>query len=193
MREISPSASHSCEEFLHLALPEARILAERIREQKLKMERPLPSASLIDNSNILSSTARSALIDKVASLVDENLFGRSEMCKQFSLLLAKSLVKLGFPAKISTGECSYYVNGIEVFKWHHFWVRIDQEVIDANTDIINENPFIPRDLSVAPFWGLIQEVPKDRRLRGKLLNNPPDDEDVKKIWWPELDKWLDSL
>ena len=191
MREISPSASHSCEEFLHLAPPEARILAERIREQKLKMERPLPSASLIDNSNILNSPARLALIDKVASLVDENLFGRSEMCEQFALLLAKSLVKLGFPAKISTGECSYYINGIEVFKWDHFWVRIGQEVIDANTDILNENPFIPDDLSITPFWGLIQDVPKDRRLRGILLNNLPHDEDVSEIWWPELDRWLD--
>ena len=88
LREISPAENASVEEFLQIAHPEQRRIAELIRKQKKNGERPLPSETLIDNSDLLNSEFRKVLIDKVASLVDENLFGRSEMCQQFAMLLS---------------------------------------------------------------------------------------------------------
>lgn len=64
----------SCEEFLAVS-PDARIHAERIRAQKRAGIRPVPSSSLLDYSKVLQPAIRANLLDKVASLVDENLFG----------------------------------------------------------------------------------------------------------------------
>src|SRR6185312_17226029 len=178
MREISPSSSHDCEEFLRLASPMATQIAQQIREQKRLGARPLPSAAFIDQSNILQAAQRAKLLDHVAVLVDENLFGRSEMCEQFAALLAKSLHLLGHPAQVASGECSYFRDGVVAFTWQHYWVRIGAEVIDANTDCLTENPAVPTGICPRPYWGPIRNTPQDRRLRGQVMSNMPYDADV---------------
>ena len=91
MREISPAENMSADEFLQVANPMQQDIVNVIRKQKLSGVRKLPSKSLIDESSVLNVNFRNDLVDKIASLVDENLFGRSEMCQQFSMLLELSL------------------------------------------------------------------------------------------------------
>lgn len=79
MREISPAHGVSADEYLRrFAPPEAQILVAEIRRQKQATVRPLPSSRLIDRSNLLIPEQRPLLLDRVATLVDENLVGRSE-------------------------------------------------------------------------------------------------------------------
>lgn len=177
---------------MRLAPPEAAPLVQRIREQKRQGTRPLPSATVIDQSSVLQTTQRAKLLDRVAMLVDENLFGRSEMCEQFATLLAKALQLVGLPAQVASGQCSYFCNSELVFAWQHYWVRVGLEVIDANTDCLAENPVIPKGIVARPYWGPIHNTPSDRRLRGQSLKAMPHDTDVETVWWPELKMWLGS-
>jgi len=186
LREISPAENATVEEFLRVAHPEQRKIAERIRRQKQGGERALPSEALVDDSALLNREFRKALIDKIASLVDENLFGRSEMCQQFATLLNLSLNHLGIYSKVMRGKATYS-NG---FSWDHYWVTTKDEIIDANTDSMVENPAVPNDLIPAPYWGSKSNLPKDRKLKPKSNAKIPKDTDVKDIWWPELKKWV---
>jgi hypothetical protein len=190
MREISPAHSVTVEEFLGYFPQEFRVIVESIRAQKLAKTRPAPSSSLIDKSAIANEALRSELLDRVAALVDENLAGRSEMCKQFALLLARALAELGHPARAVVGEATYFNEGKKLFSWRHAWVRIGDEVIDGNVDILFENPMIPKSVSVRPYWGLASAIPSDRRLRQDHSSRVTEDTDVSEIWWPELEVWL---
>lgn len=186
LREISPAENATIEEFLQAAHPEQRKIAERIRKQKQNGERVLPSETLLDDSVLLNPEFRKALIDKTASLVDENLFGRSDMCQQFAMLLSLSLNHLGIYSKVMSGKAKYG-NG---FSWNHYWVVTKDEIIDANTDNMAENPAVPNDLVPSPYWGRKSHLPNDRKLKPKSNVNIPKDADVKDIWWPELKKWV---
>jgi hypothetical protein len=190
MREISPAHNATTDEFMAQAPDNFKRIVELIRHQKITKTRQLPSPSLIDKSNILTHEFRKQLIDKVADLVDENLAGRSEMCQQFSQLLAMALNKLGFPAKAVIGDSVYFINQKKVFSWKHSWVRIGNEVIDANVDILHENPFIPKSVKIKPYWGSVSEVPSDRRLHQDHSSKLAEDSDVNSIWWPDLEEWL---
>jgi hypothetical protein len=192
MREISPAHNVSADDFIKMMPYEFRKIVEHIRNQKLSGIRQLPSTSLIDKSKLLNDDIRKSLIDKVAQLVDENLAGRSEMCEQFSLLLANGLNKLGLPAKAIVGDCIYFKDNIKIFAWRHSWVRIGNEIIDANVDILHENPCVPRTVTVNPYWGPITEIPSDRHLRQDHASKPCIDSDVDDIWWPDLEMWLDA-
>jgi hypothetical protein len=112
------------------------------------------------------------------------------MCQQFALLLAKTLVKLGYSSTAVAGEATYFNNGQKVFVWAHTWVRAGNEVIDGNVDILFENPVIPPTVSVRPYWGPVTAVPGDRHLRQDHSIQVPQDTDVDNIWWPELEVWL---
>ncbi|MCX5953591.1 MAG: hypothetical protein NTZ40_08900 [Cyanobacteria bacterium] len=190
MREISPALHMSCEEFLAIS-PNARAHAERIRAQKLAGIRPVPSPSLLDYSTVLQPVIRANLIDKVASLVDENLFGRSEMCHQFAILVSRALSNLGLNAKTIAGTAMYYENGCEIFRWKHYWVRCGAEIIDGNSDILFENPKVPKNIIAPPYWGPVKLIPPERRLRPSNEIVAPDP-DVDNIWWNELDIWLNG-
>lgn len=192
MREISPAHHVTADEFLAMLPQELRGIVESIRHEKRSGIRPLPSPSLIDQSNIAEPTFRQRLVDKVATLVDENVAGRSEMCAQFSLLLARALTKHGYPASAVTGEATYFKNGQKIFSWKHSWVRTSNEVIDGNVDILSENPAIPKSVAVQPYWGPPSLTPPDRRLRQDHSARVPEDTDVNSIWWPELKAWLDA-
>ncbi len=193
MREISPASNVGVEEFLLHVPASARALVARIREQKREGTRPLPSVVIIDRSALLDADDRHALLDRVAALVDENLVGRAEMCLQFADLLAKALIHLGLPARAVVGEAIYSdVAGAELFRWRHAWVRVGDEVVDGNVDILAENPMVPPSVRVLPYWGPIRETPSDRHLREQRGETLLPDDDVDGIWWPELRQWLDD-
>ncbi len=165
MREISPAENISADDFLRIAPASIREFAFRIRAQKNEGRRPQPSAKLIDQSTLLTRELRAKLLDTVAALVDENLFGRAEMCLQFADLLCRALVYLQCPARAVIGKAIYYNAGREIFRWEHAWVRIKSELIDGNVDSLFENPIVPPTVCVAPYWGPVTEAPADRRLR----------------------------
>ncbi|MCH8942884.1 MAG: hypothetical protein IIA48_10675 [Bacteroidetes bacterium] len=192
MREISPAENMTAEEYLELLPNEFREIVNKIREEKKNGKRPVPSSNLIDKSNLLEQKNRSKLIDQVALLVDENLAGRSEMCIQFAILLSRALEYLKLPSKIKMGTAMYFDSGKEIFRWDHCWVRIGDEVIDGNVDILYENPMVPESVKVQPYWGSIKLTPPDRRLRENRNMSIPDDTDVENFWWPDLKKFIDN-
>jgi hypothetical protein len=192
MREISPAEDMSADDFLKLKSYEVQQLVGEIRGQKKKGTRPRPSVVLLDLSSLLTATQRHCILDAVASLADENLFGRSEMCVQFADLLQRALAHLNLPARSVVGEAIYYSDGREIFRWDHAWVRVGAEVIDGNVDTLLENPEVPPAVNIAPYWGPITQTPADRRLRERRGWTLPPDKDVSEIWWPELRNWLDS-
>jgi hypothetical protein len=186
MREISPAYDMSSDDFLTRVPSKFIPLVNTIRNQKQANERPLPSKDLIDFSDLLTSEIRHKLIDKVALLVDENLFGRAEMCRQFDVLLSRALQSLSLQSQPVSGTAIYYIDGKEIFRWDHAWVRIGNEVIDANVDILEENPVVPKALQIRPYWGPVVKIPKDRMLRQNRSQRLQEDSDVDNIWWPDL-------
>lgn len=193
MREISPAVNCSAEDFLRVFPSEVHQLVAEIRRQKQEGLRILPSTSLLDHSTLLTRVYRHRLLDAVAALVDENLFGRSEMCLQFADLLCRALIHLGLPAKFVSGWAIYFTAaGQEVFRWKHTWVRVESEAIDGNVDSLFENPTVPKGVKLAPYWGPIAQMPSDRRLREERCSPLPPDQDVSDTWWPELRAWLDK-
>jgi hypothetical protein len=191
MREISPALNATVEEYFQHLPQVAQQLVTQIRKQKNDGSRCRPSGKLVDNSSLLSSTVRSQILDKIASLVDENLAGRADMCVQFADLLQRALVHLGLPARAVLGTSIYFEGNREIFRWRHAWVRVDQEVIDGNVDSLFENPAVPSNVAVVPYWGPINQVPPDRRLREEHGARLLPDGDVSETWWPELEEWLD--
>jgi hypothetical protein len=193
MREVSPAVDVSVDEWVENQSPGLRSIVEEVRQQKQAGTRPRPSTTLVDRSALLTRERREKLLDAVAALVDENYVGRSEMCVQFAGLLHRALSHLRFPSRGVVGWAIYYdPNGREIHRWRHAWVRVGKEVIDANVDCLAENPSVPRTVSIAPYWGPITAVPIDRRLREKHGEVLPYDGDVDKVWWPELQRWIDE-
>ncbi len=89
------------------------------------------------------------------------------------------------------GTAIYYdAKGHEIFRWKHAWVRIGEEVIDGNVDSLWENPLVPTQVRVLPYWGPLPEMPADRRLREEHGIRLPHDTDVDEIWWPDLKRWV---
>lgn len=193
MREVLPVENLSIDEYLS-QIPKINLeFIKTIRQQKSAGTRPVPSTHLIDQSKLLTADIRKSLLDQVAKLVDENIYGRHEMCEQFADLLRLGLIHLGLPARGAVGTAVYYVGKSEVFRWKHAWIRIGDEVVDGNIDTLVENPFAPKFLRVAPYWGIITKTPNDRKLiENKSLVFPKNDIDVEKLWWPELRKWIDE-
>jgi hypothetical protein len=103
----------------------------RIRQEKADKVRARPSSTLIDQSQTLTSTRRHETLDKVASLVDENLCCRSEICLQFADLLYRGVVDLNIPARPVLGDAIYFL------KRPSFWLSSQAE-----------NPLILRILSI---------------------------------------------
>jgi len=192
MREISPAENLTVDKCLDLYPPDVHARVNELRCQKAAGLRRCPSVTLIDRSQLLVHEARATLLDQVALLVDENLFGRAEMCMQFADLLERALRHLGLPARSTVGSAVYYFDGREVFHWKHAWVRVGCEVVDGNVDVLDENPAVPAVVKIAPYWGPINETPQDRRLREDKALRLPADIDVSETWWPELRAWLDE-
>jgi hypothetical protein len=100
MREISPAVNVSSDEFFRSLNGEIQKLVEKIRMEKTEQSRLKPSSSLIDKSELMTAAERKMLLDKVAELVDENLTGRSDMCRQFADLLQRALTYLAFSSEL---------------------------------------------------------------------------------------------
>jgi hypothetical protein len=189
-REISPGLNASVEEYFDAMPTTIKKVISKIRLEKESGSRSLPSASLIDRSVMLTAAKRAALLNQVASLVDENLIGRSDMCLQFALLLNLGLKHLRFNSHAVSGTASYFsAKGKRIYSWRHGWVRIGKEVVDGNTDSISENIMIPQGVHANPYWGPIEEVPGRRLDQDGYIE---DDADVTSIWWPDLKDWLDK-
>lgn len=189
-REISPSPIATADEFFAMSGSEFQGIISDIRASKDDGTRPIPSATLVDRSTLLTPSKRAALLDYVADLVDENLAGRSEMCLQFAQLIHLALSHLGMDSNAVAGTAMYFSDkGEEVFRWNHAWVRVGDEVIDGNTDSMVENITVPDTVKAPPYWGPIKEIPR-RRVRG--YDPPPGDTDVDNEWWPRLRAWLDG-
>lgn len=192
MREISPAKNLSAEECFAAAPPQLQEAVRRIRSEKDAGTRRRPSATLLDQSSVLTPTVRRDLLDRVAALVDENLFGRSEMCLQFADLLSRALQHLGLDACVARGTAIYRDRrGRELLRWQHAWVRVVDEVIDGNVDVLDENPFILDKVKLAPFWGPAKLTPPDRQLRqDHQAADLEEDDDVVVTWWPDLRRKL---
>lgn len=187
-REILPVEGVSANEYIEMITsgsPEAARFLRSIRVAKKNGTRPVPSSRLwIGNVSSPDKAVCNQLVDKVASLVDENLFGRSEMCLQFASLLARALTELNVPAVAVTGQAKYKRMNGEWFAWTHAWVRYGDVLVDANVDTMGENPAVPDDLDPAPFWGTLAECPADRVFDAapEILASDSDTE----FWWPDL-------
>lgn len=193
MREVSPAIGITADEFLATIAPEHRLIVERIRAEKMCGLRPCPSSSLIDKSSVLTPEIRRRILDKAACLVDENLFGRSEMCLQFAILVQRALAMLQIDSRVAVGTAIYSGDRRqELFRWEHAWVRIGTEVVDGNTDILFENPVVPGSVTIPPFWGDLAQIPADRRLREERGARVAEDEDVENLWWPDLETQIKS-
>lgn len=142
-REVCPASDQgfSVDEYLATLDPVTRAFADKIRELKASGPRPRPSARLILAGAAPSPDWRPALLDRIAALVDEDLFGRSDMCKPFAFLLAEALNLMGHKAKPLVGRAEYQrANGTWV-PWEHAWVKIGRDVlVDGNVDSMGENP-----------------------------------------------------
>jgi len=165
--------------------PDLSAFLKKLRKQKRKGIRPKPSIRLIDESSILDEKFRKKLLNKVAELVDERLFGRNEMCKQFAVLMERSLNELGYNANAVIGTASYD-NGYE---WEHSWVLVEGEIIDGNADSMQENPMVPKNMKPHSYWGPKERLPSDRSFKVTTEQNEPDP-DIEEYWWPELKAWL---
>lgn len=195
MREISPAQNLSAEEYLAHLSPPFRALVLDIRAQKKAGQRPRPSTGLVDRSTLLTSERRRQIVHAVATLVDENLTGRADMCLQFAMLLQRGLAHLGLPARLVLGNGIYPVDDRQVFRWRHAWVRVGPEVIDGNVDAVVENPAVPRAavaVVAVPYWGPITKTPPGRRFQERQREQQPPDEDVEATWWPDLRARLDA-
>lgn len=131
------------------------------------------------------------LLDTIAKLVDENLFGRSEMCIQFALLLSIALCRLGYDAKAYKGKASYLKPDTTWFEWEHSWVIYNDIIIDGNVDSMIENPTIPDGLDPSPYWGKLKDLPNDRKfdLENSKIIDSKIDSDLG-IWIPDLERDL---
>jgi hypothetical protein len=160
MREISPLGMISADAVLQFEPTSIREKVSRIRNEKENCVRRMPSSTLVDRSTLLTRNQRAWILDAVAKLVDENLFGRCEMCIQFADLLQRALAHLGLPARAVAGTAIYYADNREIFRWAHAWVRVGAEVIDGNVDSTIEHRRVPAAVSVTPYWGPSLRFPR---------------------------------
>ena len=123
-----------------------------------------PSLLLIDKSHLLTSDKRKTIIDIAAKYVNQNIYGRNEMCLQFAILVKFLLKEEGISSKIIEGKAKYS-NGNLKHEWNHFWlVTENNDLIDGNIDSLPDNPNPPEGLRPLNYWGALSEIPNDRLL-----------------------------
>ena len=190
--EVSPVVGISADEYVKRLVAQkapSLSLLRRIREEKARAVRPRPSAHLIGEAIRPPRELRARLLDKVADLVDENVFGRSEMCLHFATLLAKALRLQGITAESKKGRARYIKLDGQWFTWDHAWVEYDDCVVDGNVDTMRENPLVDNGVDPPPFWGRSDEIPDNRQYDFSSCVPWDGDEDVE-AWWPLLAEWL---
>jgi hypothetical protein len=153
--------------------PKHKKILDLILKQKKDLQRHRPSGNCILGTSQISPKIRLALLDLVASVVDDNFWGRSEMCVYFAILLRDALVKIGYTAQAILGSATYHspIDSTKDFIWEHAWVNLDNEIIDGNIDSLVENPHVNSQAQIFPsaYWGTITELPNDRTLVPKQV------------------------
>jgi transglutaminase superfamily protein len=191
--EVSPAANATVDEFIAMLVDagESDILERlrRLRSAKAHGLRLMPSARLISTGDSPDVETRRRFVDTVAVLVDENLFGRSEMCIQFAALLARALRGLGISAEARMGRARYRRPDRAWFEWDHAWVVYDDQIVDGNVDSMSENPRVDAGVDPSPFWGPVAALPDDRQIELRRFRRAFEDEDVR-AWWPRLQAGL---
>ena len=163
-----------------------------VRREKHAAQRPLPSANLTSVGDQPPREVRAALLDMIATLVDEHIFGRSDMCLQFAALLERALQAMVLGAEARTGSVDYLRTTGGRMRWTHAWVVLDDgSVIDGNADSIRENRVIGQNVIVDSYWGPTADLPDNRHIPlGKRLDDRDrNDPDVRR-WWPRLENWM---
>jgi len=167
--------------------------AIKIEEDKLSGNRALPHDNSILGDSIIPTEIQEELLDIVAIIVDQNQFGRSDMCMQFAVLLSEALKEMGHDAEVATGRGVYNssTDPSEKFEWDHSWVELGDEIIDGNVDSLPENPAVGFDTSIKPtsFWGAKSDLPIDRKL---IKKDTLSYEDLK-LRDPDLERWRGQL
>jgi len=190
--EVSPIHDMTADDYV------ARLVADRaptlpvlrrIRNEKARGTRPRPSSRMIGDATLPTLELQARLLDKIAELVDENVFGRSEMCLQFAALLAKALTSLGITAAAKRGNARYRKPNGEWFGWNHAWIEYDNCVVDGNVDSMCENPLVDQGVDPSPFWGHRNGIPEDRQYDFASSTSWSGDEDSE-TWWLRLHDWL---
>jgi hypothetical protein len=144
------------------------VLSQKIKKEKDTNTRPIPSNKFIDEGSNLSPSKRKNIIDIAGKYCDEaeDLFyssGRCLLCLQFAILVKYILKKEGLNSKIYSGKVKYLNVEHKIdFTWEHFWVELDNDLIDCNIDSIIDNHLVPAYLEPSNFWGPINSVPNDR-------------------------------
>jgi len=193
-REISPAVNATVEEYTQSLFGLAAApMIRRMRQEKVAGIRPRPSQHLHSTGDSPNLPTRRKLLDKVAALVDENASGRSDMCRQFAVLMKRALVEMGFDAKSFGGRARYNDpdGGGRPWEWNHAWVQYGDPavVVDGNVDTMNENPLVPFSSSPTSYWGPAGQHP-DRSFMNGTPGYDPGDSDIDQIWWPDLKQWL---
>lgn len=190
--EVSPWVGGDPDEVL-ANTPEALKKLRQIRYQKNRRSRALPSARLIIIAAPGDGNFHGALLDRVAQLVDKNAFGRSEMCTQFAVLLARALNQMGISARAVHGNASYQATTGGWKTWtDHAWVVTERgELIDGNIDSVSENPVMGDGLRPNSFWGPVDQCPVDRRFpTGENVTLAEGDVGDVENWWNQLREWM---
>lgn len=172
------------EERIALDIKSSAILC-KIRTEKSKGIRLLPSSRIIIKSGCIPIEEIKWLVDYTASLVDENAFGRSDMCLQFAWLVSEYLnFKYHLDAKPIQGIVRYSSQG-NVFEWSHAWVKFGDIIIDSNIDSAKENPKVPGWIDPRPYWGVSNEFPAKNGKMIKPINLIDFSNDQDSINWKE--------
>lgn len=168
-------------------------LINKILEDKKTGNRSKPSSKLKLGRSKIKDQLRRDVVDVVGGIVDQNLFGRSEMCVLFAILLGDALKKLNMSPKIIIGKGTYIdsQNPNNSFTWDHAWVLVDDEIVDGNVDSMIENPVVPIGIEPVNYWGLKENLPNDRKL---VPDKEIDEEWIKgNTTYEELQEWRSQL
>ena len=134
-----------------------------IKEQKAKNERPLPSTKLFSLGEIPPRAVRNLVLDVAAQFTDRYSEGRGRQGPLFAAFARAVLETQGVASEVVIGWARYLVPEQTPFEWDYAWLETELEVIDGNSDTLNENPMVPETLIRTPYWGPRERV-HDRQL-----------------------------
>ena len=166
---------------------------KRIRNEKKNKTRKKPSSNLLTNGDFISIELRKYIVDKCAEFVDENKYGRSDMCIQYGVLIKYMLKNYAnVDSKIMEGKVKYKGKGKD-FVWDHVWVEtLNGYFIDGNVDSMYENISVPKGINPSSYWGLLTEIPDDREIITKKEMSKQDEIELISDM-DEVGKWIITI
>ncbi len=137
-----------------------------IKEERVKNERPRPSAKLFSLGETPARAVRNVVLDVAAEFTDRyarSSEGRGKQGPLFAAFARAVLETQGIVAEIVIGWARYLTPEQKPFEWDYAWLETEFEVIDGNADAMIENPMVPENLIRSPYWG-----PRERVLERQL-------------------------